>query len=256
MSIRISRLAARLASSLAAIVLLAAATPRAAQETLPSAQAVVDRSIDAAGGASAFEAIKSIRARGTVSIPSQKMSGEFEMLAARPNKTLTRVTMAGIGSLEEGFDGKVGWSIDPVSGPAVMVGRALADRADEAWFDAPLHAPDFVKSVTMVGREAFDQRPAYRIKVVLVSGGEQEELFDAETGLQIGLEARRETPFGSAPTTTIHRDYQKHGAILLPTTQVERILGIEQVVTFTSYEFNTVPGHAFDLPAAVKALIK
>jgi hypothetical protein len=81
-------------------------------------------------------------------------------------------------------------------------------------------------------------------------------LFDAETGLLIGVEARRETPFGSAPTTTIHRDYQQHGAIRLPTTQVQRVLGLEQIVTFTSYEFNAVPGNAFDLPAAVKALIK
>jgi hypothetical protein len=43
---------------------------------------------------------------------------------------------------------------------------------------------------------------------------------------------------------------------MLPSTQVQRILGIEQVVTFTSYEFNVVPGSAFDVPAAVKPLIK
>ena len=65
-----------------------------------------------------------------------------------------------------------------------------------------------------------------------------------------------ETPFGSAPTTTVYRDYQKHGAVRLPSTQVQRILGIEQVVTFTSYEFNVVPGGAFDLPAVIKAIAK
>ena len=97
---------------------------------------------------------------------------------------------------------------------------------------------------------------AQGIKVVLASGLEQEELFEVETGLQIGLEARRETPFGSAPTTTIFRDFQKYGALMLPTTQVQRILGIEQVVTFASFEFNVVPAGSFDLPPAVKALIK
>ena len=100
--------------------------------------------------------------------------------------------------LSQAYDGKVGWSIDPVSGPALVVGRALTERADESWFDAPLHVENFVRQATMVGREDFDRRAAYRIKLVLASGLEQEELFEVETGLQIGLEARRETPFGSA----------------------------------------------------------
>jgi hypothetical protein len=246
----------RLASIATALVLLCVASPGARQAALPTAREVIDRSVQAAGGAAAFKAVRSIRGRGTVTIPSQKLTGEFEMVAARPNKTLTTVTLAGIGRLEEGYNGKIGWSIDPVSGPALVTGRALMDRADEAWFDAPLHGPDFVKSVAMVGREDFDKRPAYRIKVVLVSGGEQDELFDVETGLPIGLEARRETPFGSAPTTTIHREYRKYGALMLPSSQVQRVLGIEQVVTFTSYEFNVVPGSAFDLPAAVKVLVR
>ena len=246
----------RLASAAAALVLLCTAGPRAQQAPLPSAREVIDRSVQAAGGENAFKAVRSIRGRGTVTIPAQKLTGTFEMLAARPNKTLTRVTMEGIGRLEEGYNGKIGWSIDPVSGPALIAGRALMDRADEAWFDAPLHAPDFVKSATVAGREDFDGRPAYRVKVVLVSGFEQDELFDIETGLPIGLEARRETPFGSAPTTTINRDYKKYGALMLPSSQVQRVLGIEQIVTFASYEFNVVPGNAFDPPPAVKALIK
>jgi len=175
---------------------------------------------------------------------------------SRPNKSLTRLTVPGVGKIEEGFDGKVAWSIDPISGPSLVTGRALTERADESWFDAPLHAADYVREMTMVGREDFDKRPAYRLKVTLVSGSEQFELFDVETGLQIGLEATRDTPFGSAPTTTIFRDYQKRGALQLPNTQVQRILGIEQIVTFSSYEFNVVSNSTFDLPAVIKALVK
>jgi hypothetical protein len=138
-----------------------------------------------------------------------------------------------------------------------VTGKALLERGDEAWFDAALHTPDFVKEMTVVGRETFDKRPAYRLKIKLASGNEQEELFDAETGLQLGLEATREIPGGgSAPTTTFYRDYQKFGTLKLPATQVTEVLGIEQVVTFTSYEFDVVPSSAFDLPAVIKALLK
>ena len=179
----------------AAIAVLSLARPHAQQAApLPSARQVIDRYVQAAGGASAFKAVKSIRGRGKLSIPSQNLSGEVEMMAARPNKSLTRVTVQGVGKLEEGYDGRIGWSLDPISGPALVTGRALTDRADEAWFDAPLHGTDFVRDLKMVGREDFDRRPAYRVNVILVSGGEQSELFDVETGLQIGLEAKRDTP--------------------------------------------------------------
>ncbi len=246
-----------LTSVAVAIALLCSARPHAQQAAaLPTARQVVDRHVQAAGGAAAYRAVKSIRARGRLSIPSQNLSGEIDMMAARPNRSITRVTVEGVGKLEEGYDGKIGWSLDPINGPALVTGRALTDRVDEAWFDAPLHGPDFVRDMKMAGREDFDRRPAYRVNVILFSGGEQSELFDVETGLQIGLEAKRDTPYGTAPTTTIYRDYKKYGALMMPTTQVQRVLGIEQVVTFTSYEFNVVPGGAFDLPAVIKALVK
>ena len=37
---------------------------------------------------------------------------------------------------------------------------------------------------------------------------------------------------------------------------VQRILGIEQVMQISSYEFDVVPPEVFDLPPAIKALIK
>ena len=61
---------------------------------------------------------------------------------------------------------------------------------------------------------------------------------------------------GAVPTTTTFRDYQKFGTLMYPTKVVQSLLGIEQVVTFTSYEFDTVPASAFALPAVIKALIK
>jgi hypothetical protein len=57
-------------------------------------------------------------------------------------------------------------------------------------------------------------------------------------------------------TVNVLRDYRAFGAILQPTTIVQRALGFEQVVTITSCEYNTVPGDAFDPPAAIRALLK
>jgi hypothetical protein len=244
-----------LAAALA--IVLTGGAVRAQQTALPSAREIVDRCVREAGGQAALKAIKSIRAKGTIELPAQGVKGDIEVWSARPSKLITRATVPGFGKLEEGFDGKIGWSIDPTAGPSLVTGKALLERGDEAWFDAPLHTPDFVKEMTVVGRETFDKRPAYRLKIKLASGTEQDELFDVETGVQLGIESTREIPGGgSAPTKTFYRDYQKFGALKLPSRQVTEVLGLEQVVTFTSYEFDVLPSNAFDLPAVINALLK
>lgn len=241
-----------------AVVLVAApsATPAGQEKKLPTAREVVDRSLKASGGAEAFKSIKSMRVKGTFSIVGQALTGEIDMMAARPNKQLMRVTIPAIGTLEEGFDGKIGWSISPLQGPSLVVDRQLSERADEAWFDAELHQDDFIKEMSVVGREVLEGRDVYRLKVVTLRGNEQFELYDVENGLQVSTEASRDTPLGIVPSKAFMKEYQKFGSVLMPTRVVQKVLGQEHVFAFTSYEFDSVPADAFDLPLPIKALIK
>ncbi len=62
-----------------------------------------------------------------------------------------------------------------------------------------------------------------------MSGVEQTEYYDVETGLQIGSESQRETPMGVLPTKVMLREYKKFGALKQPTVLVQSTMGIEQV---------------------------
>jgi hypothetical protein len=238
----------------ASVVFLGRDLPAAGQGPLPEARDIVARHVTAIGGAPAFAAVSSIRLRGRLEIPAQKIAGDLEVLSARPNRMLYRVTVPGIGRIENGYDGAVGWSISPVAGPELLAGRQLTEAADDAWFDAPLHAPSHVRELTTVARTQFDGREAFKLRVVFASGSEQMEYFDVATGLQIGSEAARATPQGVVQTVNILRDYRKCGALMHAGTFVQRALGFEQVVTLTSCEYNVVPVSAFEPPAEVKAL--
>jgi hypothetical protein len=223
---------------------------------LPSAQELVSRHVAAIGGEAAFKAVKSMRQRGTVEITGQGISGEFEMLLARPAKLLQRVTIPTMGQFEQGYDGKVAWSIDAQSGPALMVGRELAEIAEDAWFDGPLHQPSRFRSLETLERTEFDGRPAFKVKAVFVSGTEQIEYFDAETSFEIGWEASRATSNGILPTIAKFREYKRFGPLMLPSVTVMRQLGADQMMRLTSCEYNGVPSSAFDPPKPIKALIK
>jgi hypothetical protein len=246
----------RLSCALALVLTVAhVAVPATQAEKLPTAREIIDRYVKASGGEAAFKAIKSMRANGTFSIVGQSLAGTLEMMAARPNKVLMRLSIPAIGTMEEGFDGKVGWSIDPVQGPSLMTDRQLSERADEAVFDAELHQADYVKEMSVVGREVLDKRDVYRVKVVTLRGNEQFELFDVANGLQVAVEASRDTPLGIVPTVTLMKEYQKFGSMTMPTKVVQRVLGQEHIFTFSSYEFDSVPANTFDLPPTIKALL-
>jgi hypothetical protein len=224
-------------------------------DMLPRAEVLVARHIEAIGGVEAYKAIQSVHARGRLEIPAQGIVAAFELFTARPARMLYRVTVPGVGRIENGYDGRVGWSDNPITGPEVFSGRQLAEAAEDAWFDGPLRDRSRVRQLTTVEQTSFDGRPAYRVRVEFLSGQEQFDLFDAETGLQIGSESSRATPQGIVPTVNVLRNYRRFGAVLQATTFVQRAMGFEQVVTLTSCEYDRVPDSTFLLPPGVAALL-
>ena len=226
------------------------------QEALPPARQIVDKFVAAIGGEAAFKTVKSMRARGEMRIAAQGIRGDLEVYSARPAKALYRVTVPGVGKIEQGYDGRIGWTVSPVAGPELVSGRELAERADDAWFDGPLHQADRLRELTTMAAVEFDGRKSWKVRVVHNSGHEQIEYFDVDTGLLIGSEADQASPQGVVHTVNIIRNYTKFGSLMQATSFVQRALGFEQTMTLTLVEYDNVPASTFEPPADVRALIK
>lgn len=243
----------------ACAVLVAAPAPLAARQA-PSvtteARAIIDRHLGAIGGAKSFEGITSMRAAGTLAMPAQGITGTVEISAARPNKTLLKATIDGIGTLESGFDGVNGWTIDPIMGPSLLTGKQLDQAKFDSVFESTFLDASRYTSLTAAGIETFDGRKAHRLNAVNALGDKSAEYFDVETGLHAGSLSTRETAMGPVEVTSIMRDYRKAGTTLQPHQLVQKMMGVEQVLTFDRIEFNAVGADAFAMPPAVKALIR
>lgn len=249
------------AAVLAALSLVLASSPAMrvdlrAQDALPKASDLLAKSAAAMGGLDAFKAINSVRARGTFEMPAQSLTGDVEIIQSRPANVRLTISIQGIGVIETGSDGKIGWSVDPMSGPSLMQGKALNEAISEAQFDAAFNGPDYVKEATTLEKTKFGDRPAYRIKIVTKFDAESTIYLDAETYYPIGAEKISETPMGSVPTTTSAGEFKKFGAFMQPTVIVQTAMGFDQIIRVSSYEYNAVAPSAFDLPPAIKALIK
>lgn len=243
----------------AVAVVAAVSVPAAAQQTsaiTPGARAIVERHVTALGGAKSMASATSMRATGTLAMPAQGITGTVEIMAARPNRTLLKAVIAGIGTLESGFDGERGWTVDPITGPMLLTGKQLEQATFDAVFDGPFHDLTRYASLTAAGVETFDGRKTQRVNAVSTSGDVSAEYFDVETGLHAGSVSTRETAMGPIEVTSLVRDYRRTGDSLQAHQLVQKMMGVEQVITLERYEFNIVPAGAFAMPPAVKALIK
>lgn len=251
-------------------VTLAAAHPAAGQtpaappapaapakaEPLPPAQSLIDRHIEAVGGRKAIQALNSVNIKGSITIPANGMTGTIEVFAARPNKTLAKTTLAGIGEISEGFDGTVAWSKSPMTGPMLATGDELAQKAFDANFDGALGIASRYEAIKTIDRTTFEGRPVYKVALTRKGGGDDIDFYDVETGLKAGSTIERKNPMGTISVTTTLSDYKKFGALLHPTVMKQAMTGVQIVTTFTSIEYNTVDPSVFELPAEIKALVK
>lgn len=225
--------------------------------SLPSARSIIDRHIKTIGGREALAAQKSHRVQGTMDIPANGISAKLEVLAARPNKTVMRLTIPGVGEVMEGFDGTNGWSVSPMTGPMLSTGQELEERKHASHFDSDLHEDARYEYLKTVEKTTFEGKPVYKIALKRKGGTTEDiEYYDIESGLKAGSEATRNTPMGAINVVSIQGDYKKFGATMFPTTIKQKMMGVEQVMTFTSIEHDVVDPAAFEPPPAIKALIK
>ncbi len=227
-----------------------------AQPALPAARVIVDRHLAAIGGREAVLSHSSTVAKGKLSMPKAGMEGSLEVYGAKPNKSLLKITLGGVGEVTEGFDGVRGWSFSPMTGPMLLDGKQLEEKRFDSEFHSELRDKDRYVSMTTMEQTDFEGRPCYKVKFVRKSGGEDIEFYDVATGLKAGSITTRETHMGTVTGTTVEADYRKFGNLLQPTTIKSQIGLVEQVITITSVEYDTVPASVFEMPPAIKALVK
>lgn len=185
-----------------------------AEAQLPSAEAILDKYLQAVGGAAAVEKITSRVEKGTVDIGGHQ--SPIEVLSKAPNKRISIVQTPN-GNNITAFDGRSGWLGSPGPRPP----RDMSAQENEASsFDATFHRPVELKKMFA----QFRVRPADKIdghEVVQVIGlneGKQPVrlFFDKESGLLVRTVRYAETPLGRNPTEVDYADYRAEGGVKIP----------------------------------------
>lgn len=252
------KLTSRTAGTLAAVAALAVAPGALAQGAggAPPAEEILERYVEAIGGRDVVLEPESSRATGTFAMPSAGLTGTMTTMGSEPDRMLLQIELPGIGTMRTGYDGEVGWSIDPMTGARILESGELAGIKDQANELAQVRDPSLFTSVETIGTSEVDGEACHQVKLAWKSGRESVDCYSADTGLLLTTTATQKSPMGSIEVMTRFSDYQEFGGIRMPTRIAQDVMGQSIVMTIESVEFDVVDDDAFDLPPEIEARVE
>jgi hypothetical protein len=225
--------------------------PQAAQ--LKSAGAVLDRYKQALGGVEAIAKVQSETVHGE--IEGTGLSGKSNFVSyAKPFKSLFKVTRADSSQAISGFNGEVSWSID-AQAPSIDKDTAPESVRRDADLQYALHQPDYFKSLDFAGVTDFDGRPCYWLHGTTHWGKDNNQFYDVQTGLLAGYRFQADDK-SAAVSILLFQDYKNFGGPMVATKLISRTGDRVRTFTITSVSYDPIADSVFDLPPAVRALMK
>ena len=237
-----------------AVVILASVAPVWPQAVpLKTAEAVLDRYKQALGGAEAIAKVQSETVRGEIESSGKPGKATF-VYQAKPFKTLMKITRANGSQIAIGFDGSVSWSIGP-EGASIDKDTALEAVRRDADLQYSLHQPDYFKKLELAGVTDFKGHHCYWLHGTTHWGKDNNQFYDLQTGLLAGYRFQADD---SSPDITVatFEDYKNFGGPLVATKLTSRTSDHVQTFTYKSISYEPLPDSLFEVPGAVKALMR
>lgn len=182
---------------------------------LPTADQLIDKYVQAVGGADAVKKITSRVEKATISFGSEHFP--VDVVAKAPNKRSTIVHTPN-GENVTAYDGQGGWLGNPGRQP---VRDMSAQDADIASLDAAFYLPVDMKTIfsQFFVRPTTDKIDGH--DVYLLVGTRQGKppvrfFFDKESGLLLRTMRFTETPLGRNPVEVNYADYRSEGGVKIP----------------------------------------
>jgi hypothetical protein len=238
----------RVLLAIAGVALLA--RPAAAQ----SADEIVTKYIQAAGGAEKIQAVKTLRRSGRFI-----GGGGFEARVVQENKrdhgVREEFLMQGMVGINA-YDGQQGWKIEPWEGKkdAEPLGEEeMKSIVEDADFDGPL--VDYQKKgnkVEFAGMDDVEGTEVFKLRVTLPGGTVFQYFIDTDSYMPIKLETQRTVRGAERDYETTLGDYKRVAGWYLPYSFETNVKGSpdKSTVLFEQIEANVeIDDSRFHLPA-------
>ena len=217
---------------LAAALAIAAGTgpafTQAPAAPLPTGATVLDRYVEATGGAAAYDAIRNRVVHARMEIVGAGVTLGLTVYNAPPANLYTTVDSEATGRIESGVSDGVAWETSALRGALVKDGIERDDALRDAILDRIAHWKEHLKSAECVGTTGVNGKTAYRVVATPKSGTPQTLYFDRDTGLLVRTETTVHSAAGAVPVVAEPGDARKVDGIMVAFTSRLQVMGQER----------------------------
>ena len=227
-----------------------------AADNLPLPSVLFANHIEAVGGEESIRAHTMRTANGSLIINAYGIIGELNMVAAAPNKLVTNIELGQFGTSRSGYNGTVGWTMDPMSGNRVLQGEALKGMIKSAdFYSDNLHLGVDAVNIETVETVIFNDGEHYRVLLINADGDESYLYFSKETGLLSGSDTMTLGASGMVPTQIRLENYVEYEGVKSARKISSTQGGVETIIEIDSVSYDAIPENAFELPAEIQAFV-
>lgn len=229
---------------------------KAAEQSLPSADALILKHVEALGGEDVIRAHTSRTIEGKFLLPQFSVEGDLSVSAAAPQQIISKVVINGMGASGSGYNGNIAWNIDPMQGSSILEGELMEAAAIAADFYSDLHLGALSTMKKTLEIAMIDGNEAYRVLLEDKNAEQSFMFFSVSTGLLVGIDSMAPSAAGKVPTSTRFSEYKEFDGVTSATLIKTSQAGVESIIQIDSVTYDDVGDDAFILPTSISALIK
>jgi outer membrane lipoprotein-sorting protein len=214
-----------------------------AQESELTVDQIVDKHVQALGGADKLKAIKSMQASGNASLMGGQIEAPITLAMKRPSKI--RMEMSVQGKLfVRAYDGETAWTINPFAGgddPQRLADNEAKDVRDNSDMDGAL--VDYKakgSKVELLGKEDVEGTPAYKLKITKKSGNTETDYLNAKTYLPIKTVAKVTQMGEEIEVESYPSNFKQVNGVLIPHS-IEQKTGGKTLMSMTIEKIEANP---------------
>jgi outer membrane lipoprotein-sorting protein len=221
------------------LFLLALVSPPAMSQT---AKEILDKFIEAQGGAKALEAVKDTTITGSIQLVSMGINGTATMYQKEPNMMRLDIEVMGM-VITQAYDGEIAWMVDPQTGAATqMPENASQEFKRQALGNASLlHPEKYGIKYDFKGKEKLEDKEYLVLEQTTEDGHKTTIYIDPATYLTYKAKG---TALGQAGVEimaeTITTDYKQVDGLMVAHSMTQYQDGQEFMrMTVTKVAFNS-----------------
>lgn len=187
-------------------------------KTIPeglTAEKVVANYVDARGGATMLQKIKSVKQVAEMSMQGRTI--QTVMIQEAPNKMINETKMNGMLVSKQVYDGEKGF-MTGMQGEKDFEGEELKSLKLQGTMHKSLKYDELGYDLELVALEDLDGQEVYKVKVTDPLGESKFDYYDTESGLKVMTKKTMETQRGPVEQVQKMKDYKRVGGVLYPHT--------------------------------------